>query len=155
MTDEFVKAMRAQPTDAEHRLWQRLRRKQVGGLRFRRQYRLGLYIVDFVCLPARLVVEVDGGQHAVETQKDGRRTRWLETQGFTVVRFWNNDVLENTEGVVEAIHGYLAEIQRYPPSPRPLPQGEGVTLWQAVARGTTVTAVPRGQGPPCPPSATR
>ncbi|MEX2008808.1 MAG: endonuclease domain-containing protein, partial [Dongiaceae bacterium] len=122
---QFVKAMRAQPTDAEHRLWQHLRRKQVGGLRFRRQYRLGLYIVDFVCLPARLVVEVDGGQHAVEAQKDERRTRWLETQGFTVVRFWNNDVLDNTDGVVEAILGYLAEIQRPPPPPAPSREGRG------------------------------
>jgi len=93
MTDPVVKKLRQNSTEAEAKLWYQLRRKQVGGLRFRRQYRLGNYIVDFVCLPARLIIEVDGGQHAEQVARDEARTAWLESQGFRVIRFWNSDVL--------------------------------------------------------------
>src|SRR6266849_6079578 len=79
------------------RLWSRLRRKQLEGFRFRRQHPLGPYVVDFFCPEAKLVVEVDGGQHADDGET---RTRWIEAQGYRLIRFWNNDVLANTEGVL-------------------------------------------------------
>jgi very-short-patch-repair endonuclease len=102
-TDPIVKKLRQNPTDAEQKLWHHLRRKQIDGLGFRRQYRLGDYIVDFICLPARLIIEVDGGQHALQVERDDARTAWLESQGFRVIRFWNNEVLGNIEGVVHVI----------------------------------------------------
>ncbi|HLY57190.1 MAG TPA: DUF559 domain-containing protein [Stellaceae bacterium] len=103
MSQEFVRQLRANQTDAEAKLWQHLRRKQIGGLRFRRQFPLGPYIVDFVCVGKQLVIELDGGQHADRIAEDGHRTEWLRSRGFEVIRFWNNEVLSNTEGVVAAI----------------------------------------------------
>jgi very-short-patch-repair endonuclease len=123
MTDPVVKKLRQNATDAEMKLWYQLRRKQVGGLRFRRQYRLGTYIVDFVCLPARLIIEVDGGQHAEQVARDEARTVWLESQGFRVIRFWNSDVLGNMEGVLHVIGERLA-LER-PPPPSPSREGRG------------------------------
>jgi len=102
LTDR-ARALRKAPTEAERRLWSRLRRGQLDGCRFRRQAPIGRYIVDFVCFERRLVVEIDGGQHALRARADGARTAWLESQGFTVVRFWNHEVLGNTDGVVEAL----------------------------------------------------
>ncbi len=100
-----ARELRANMTDAERKLWDVLRRKHINGLRFRRQYQLGPYFADFICLPARLIVEVDGGQHAEEDQvtHDERRTAWLNGQNFRVLRFWNLDVLKNLDSVVDAI----------------------------------------------------
>jgi len=99
-TVPLARKLRLTSTDAEIRLWSRLRRKQLEGFRFRRQHPLGPYVVDFFCAEAKLVVEVDGGQHA----DDGdTRTRWLAARGYRVIRFWNNDVLANTEGVLQMI----------------------------------------------------
>jgi len=98
-----ARLLRTNQTDAERRLWKRLRRRQLDGCRFRRQVPIGAYIVDLACLARRLVVEVDGGQHAERRRKDDQRTLWLEGQGFRVLRFWNNDVFGNTDGVVEEI----------------------------------------------------
>ena len=78
-------------------------RRQLDGFRFRHQASIAPYVVDFLCLEARLIVEVDGGQHAVDLASDAKRTVWLEGHGFRVIRFWNNDVLANTDGVVESI----------------------------------------------------
>ena len=86
-------------TDAERRLWSLLRDRRLNGHKFRRQHPLGPYVLDFACLEHMLAVEVDGGQHA-ENEHDRERTAWLEAQGWRVVRFWNNDVLSNAEGVV-------------------------------------------------------
>jgi very-short-patch-repair endonuclease len=97
------KELRNNPTEAERILWQHLRLRQLGGHKFRRQQPLGEFIVDFVCLEKRLVVEVDGGQHSSKVAYDEQRTAWLEQQGFRVLRFWNNEVLQNIEGVGEAI----------------------------------------------------
>ena len=94
-------------TDAEQRLWSRLRRRQIGGHRFRRQHPIGPYVVDFVCLAEKLVIEVDGGQHANQAGHDNRRTAWLESRGYRVARFWNNEVLGNTDGVVQVIRNTL------------------------------------------------
>lgn len=106
-----ARELRANMTDAEQKLWSVLRRKNLNGLRFRRQFSLGPYFADFICLPARLIIEVDGGQHAEEEQMahDQRRTAWLNSQNFRVLRFWNLDVLENLEGVVDAIDGALRQ----------------------------------------------
>ncbi len=99
-------------TDAERALWQKLRDKQLCGLRFRRQAPIGDYITDFACFNPRLIIELDGGQHAqAENLKhDAARTEWLEGQGFQVIRFWNNDVLQNIEGVVLKISRVLEEL---------------------------------------------
>jgi very-short-patch-repair endonuclease len=97
------KELRNNPTDAERILWQHLRLRQLGRYKFRRQQPLGPYIVDFVCLEKRLIVEVDGGQHNSHHADDERRNAWLEQQGFRVLRFWNNEVLQNIEGMKEVI----------------------------------------------------
>ena len=100
---EVARRLRKNMTDAERVLWRELRAARLGGYRFRRQTPLGKYVVDFVCLEARLVVEVDGGQHVERQEEDARRTAWLESQGFRVLRFWNNEVLGNLEGTKEVI----------------------------------------------------
>jgi very-short-patch-repair endonuclease len=111
--------MRSQPTEAEHRLWQLLRAHRFSGHKFKQQVPLDFYIVDFVCFARRLIIEVDGGQHA-ESEHDQRRDAYLEAQGFRILRFWNNDIFENEEGVSELIFSAL----RSPLSPTPLPRGE-------------------------------
>jgi adenine-specific DNA-methyltransferase len=108
-------------TDVEVLLWQKLRNRQLLGFKFRRQWTLGPFIVDFFCWEAGLVVELDGGQHSEEG--DANRTSWLEEQGYEVRRFWNNEVMENLDGVLEAI---AADLRRLTPHPNPLPRaGEG------------------------------
>ena len=103
MTIDRARQLRKNPTDAERKLWKHLRLKQLEGHRFRRQVPIGPYYADFLCLERRLIVEVDGGQHAEREIEDSRRTAWLESQGFRVIRCWNNEVLQNIEGVVEAV----------------------------------------------------
>jgi very-short-patch-repair endonuclease len=91
-------------TDAETKIWQRLRAHRFQGLSFRRQLPVGPYIVDFVCLEARLIIEIDGGQHASdEAAYDAKRDAWLRGEGFRILRFWNNEVLRNLRGVLERI----------------------------------------------------
>jgi very-short-patch-repair endonuclease len=94
-------------TDAERRLWAALRGRRLQGFKFRRQRPLGPFIVDFACIEHRLVVEADGGQHA-DSQYDADRTAWLEKRGWRVLRFWNNGILANPEGVQEAVLQALA-----------------------------------------------
>ena len=102
-------------TDAERLLWSRLRRRQVHGLRFRRQHPIGPFIADFACTQAGLVIELDGGQHVQAKDKDAARTRWLEQSGYRVLRFWNNDVLTQIDAVLQVI----AAATPTPPSLRP------------------------------------
>ena len=109
MNTESARELRNNPTDAERRLWQTLKRRQISGVKFRRQQPIGPYIVDFVCFERRVVVEVDGGQHSEQLHYDEQRTRWLEAQGYRVLRFWNNDVLANTEVVAQAV---LDEVEK-------------------------------------------
>ena len=97
------KILRKRPTDAEQLLWKQLRLKQLEGLKFRRQQPIDNYIVDFVCFERRIVVEVDGGQHALQKEDDLLRDTYLTQQGFQVLRFWNNEVLQNINGVLEVI----------------------------------------------------
>ena len=119
-----ARRLRKQLTDAEAKLWYRLRRKQIDGLRFRRQSPVGPYIADFLCAEIRLIVEVDGGQHSSQAANDARRTKWLEAQGYRVIRLWNNDVHDNIEGVLEEI--IRAARKTPPPRPSPSKEGEGV-----------------------------
>jgi very-short-patch-repair endonuclease len=120
----FAKALRTTPTDAESLLWRHLRAHRLGGAKFRRQQPIGPYVADFVHFGARLVVEADGGQHNGSVH-DAGRDAWMRAQGFTVLRFWNPDILNNTDAVLSTILEALAHpIQ--PPLPRPSPaRGEG------------------------------
>jgi BirA family biotin operon repressor/biotin-[acetyl-CoA-carboxylase] ligase len=114
--------LRKHMTDAERRLWSHLRRKQLGA-RFRRQAPIGRYIADFACFDPKLVIELDGGQHDEHRGYDAQRDAWLRAQGFTVLRFWNNDALRNTEGVLERIAQVLRTILAPSPHVNPPPQG--------------------------------
>jgi very-short-patch-repair endonuclease len=99
----LARNLRKNQTDVEALLWRHLRHNQLEGLSFRRQHPIGRYIVDFVCLEQRLILEIDGGQHDIEREKDEQRTKWLMAEGYKVLRFWNNEVLTNLEGVLESI----------------------------------------------------
>jgi very-short-patch-repair endonuclease len=126
VTKQNSRSLRREMTGAEKLLWRHLRMRQFEGYKFRRQHPLGNYIADFVCLEAMLVLEVDGGQHAESADNDAARTQWLEAKGLHVIRFWNNEVLNNIDGVKIAIWNYLSKLQ--PPS-QPSPcQGEGVSI---------------------------
>lgn len=106
LAGEYVtpaKNLRKCSTDAERVLWRQLRGKQLEGYKFRRQEPIGSYIVDFVCYFKKIIVEVDGGQHAIDADKDFKRDSWFRRQGFKVLRYWSNEVLANTEGVIETI----------------------------------------------------
>ena len=102
-----ARELRHQSTDAERKLWSVLRNRQLDGYKFRRQVPIGNYTVDFVCFAKKVIVEVDGGQHQARAEYDEQRTRWLESRGFRVVRFWNNQVLNETDGLCEAISAVL------------------------------------------------
>ncbi len=93
-----ARKLRSTTTDAERRLWSILRDRQLNGCKFRRQHPIGPFFADFACVEHRLIVEADGGQHA-DSDADERRTAWLEGQGWRVLRFWNNEILSNPEGV--------------------------------------------------------
>jgi very-short-patch-repair endonuclease len=100
-----ARQLRQQSTDAERKLWNRLRSRAIEGFKFVRQEPIGPYVVDFICREQNLVIEVDGGQHA--NRRDVVRDRWLADHRFRVLRFWNNDVISNIEGVLETIAGAL------------------------------------------------
>ncbi|MBS0467941.1 MAG: endonuclease domain-containing protein [Proteobacteria bacterium] len=117
---EFTKALRQNMTEAEQRLWMHLRAHRMDRQKFRRQQPIGPYIVDFVHFGARLIIEADGGQHA-DSAHDGPRDSWLRSQGFAVLRFWNDDILLRTDAVLESI---WAALHGNPSPPAPLPQGE-------------------------------
>ncbi len=120
---ETARNLRKEATDAEKLLWKHLRTKQIEGLKFRRQEQISRFIADFVCYERTLIIEADGGQHALEREKDDERTAWLNSQGFTVLRFWNHEILPNLEGVLEVIRkACLAPL----PCPPPL-RGEGAS----------------------------
>jgi very-short-patch-repair endonuclease len=93
-----ARQMRRDPTEAERRMWRILRDRRLGSLKFRRQEPIGPYIVDFVCFERKLIIELDGSQHA-ENAHDAQRDTWFTSRGFTVLRFWNSEVLDNPRGV--------------------------------------------------------
>ncbi|MBN8819880.1 MAG: DUF559 domain-containing protein [Sphingomonas sp.] len=114
----LARDLRNNATDAERKLWQALSARKVGGTRFNRQVCIGPYICDFVARAPRLIIEVDGGQHA-DHARDAERTQFLLGQGYQVVRFWNHDVLDNIDGVVADIERVLSAL------PQPLPHAGG------------------------------
>ncbi len=123
--------MRKAPTDAERRLWWHLRNRQIEASKFRRQVWIGPFIVDFVCLERKLVIEADGSQHVEDAEYDHHRSLFLETEGFQVLRFWNNEVRDNMDGVLELISHKLrmAEVpspsHRFAAGPSLSPEGRG------------------------------
>ena len=122
--DKIISAarfLRRSSADVENLFWRQLRRGQLNGLRFRRQQPIDNYIVDFVCFEKRVIIEVDGGQHASEIEKDAKRDAYLIRNGFKVLRFWNNEVLQNTDGVLDVIRNTCS---LHPPL-TPLPSREG------------------------------
>jgi very-short-patch-repair endonuclease len=143
MATATARRLRANQTDVEKRLWARLRNRGLLGLKFRRQVPLGDFVADFVCTDHALVVELDGGQHASSEISDDRRTVWLEARDWRFIRFWNNEVNENLDGVLTVIARIfgLNPDEAQPaldrrPHPDPLPEGEGEVR----------SALPRGEG---------
>ena len=123
MSRAHARALRKNSTEAERALWKHIRLRQMDGHKFRRQQSLGQYIVDFICLEKKLIVEIDGGQHAWQIALDSERTAWLEAQGFRVLRFWNHHVLADIEAVKEVIWGALSRNSLPPPGPSPATGG--------------------------------
>ena len=119
----FARELRNNGTDTERLLWKYLRNRQLEGVKFRRQQPIEAYIVDFISFDKRIVIELDGGQHAENMKYDEQRSACLRANGFSVLRFWNSDVIENTESVLEVIRQQC--LQELPPPPDPLPPGEG------------------------------
>jgi len=119
----FAKDLRKRITETELLLWQHLRAKRFEGLKFRRQQPIGKYIVDFVCFEKKIIIELDGGQHVLqkEKQKDIGRDQWFETQGYKILRFWDDEVLTKTQAVLDAIWAHFLD---HPPL-HPLPSWEG------------------------------
>jgi len=119
-----ARRLRREATDAERRLWYHLRNRRLGGFKFKQQETIGPFIADFACVECRLIVEADGGQHGAE--RDDRRTAYLNGLGWHVLRFWNNEILRQTDGVLEVILRACDERRKGKPSPCPLPlAGEG------------------------------
>jgi very-short-patch-repair endonuclease len=118
-----ARALRKNQTDAERRMWMLLRDRRLAHLKFKRQEPIGRYFVDLICLQKRLIIELDGGQHN-ESAADEMRTAFLESQNFKVIRFWNNDVLQNPDGVLTAI---LLALKIAPSPPAGEGRGEGST----------------------------
>ncbi|MCC5094687.1 MULTISPECIES: endonuclease domain-containing protein [Xanthomonas] len=120
VTRTHARALRKELTDAERALWRCLRSNQLHDFKFRRQHPIPPYIADFCCIDAALIIELDGSQH--QASSDQARTRWLQSKGWTVLRFWNNDVLLSLDAVVEAICHVVAPPY---PHPNPSPGGRG------------------------------
>ncbi len=116
--------LRQNPTEAERKLWLHLSARKLKGVRFNRQFPVGQFICDFVSRQRKLVIEIDGGQHACNSEYDAQRTRFLEAHGFSVIRFWNNEVMDNLDGVLDVIARTLDNM----PSPSPSRRREG-SLW--------------------------
>jgi very-short-patch-repair endonuclease len=139
---QFAKELRTNLTEAERLLWRHLRSRRLEDYKFRRQQIIGLYIVDFVCFEAKLIVELDGGQHAESVAYDHSRTAFLTTAGFRVMRFWNNEVLGNLESVLACIRAECAVA----PSPQPSPS-EGRGGFSATPAITDSRSIPQKQVP--------
>ena len=122
---ERSRQLRRNATAAERKLWPYLSARKMAGVRFNRQFPVGQFICDFVSREKRLVIELDGGQHALAAEYDERRTRFLHAQGYRVIRFWNNEVLDNIDGVLIVIRQALDNT----PSPSPSRKREG-SLWR-------------------------
>jgi len=113
MIKAFAKNLRQDQTDAEKLLWRHIRSRRFAAMKFRRQQPVGRFIPDFISFEARIIVELDGGHHAQMEKRDHQRDKWFEEQGFQVLRFWNNEVLTNTEKVLEIIREKLENVSIY------------------------------------------
>ena len=111
---QFARELRSRQTDAEGKLWHLLRRRNLAGAKFRRQHSIGPYIVDFACTAMRVAIELDGGQHVQQLEYDDRRTAFLRARGWRVLRFWDDQVLVETDAVLERVLEALGE---FDPSP--------------------------------------
>ncbi|WP_347264866.1 endonuclease domain-containing protein [Nitrobacter sp.] len=120
----IARRLRQSQTDAERMLWLRLRDRRLAGWKFKRQVPIDRFVVDFCCADGKLVIELDGGQHSIQVAQDAERTQALSAMGYLVLRFWNNDVLTNIEGVLGEILLTLPKTTPIPPHPDPLPDGE-------------------------------
>jgi very-short-patch-repair endonuclease len=128
---DFARTFRKEPTHAERKMWSKLRDRRFLGLKFKRQVPIDRFVVDFVSSEAKLIIEVDGGQHSKRSRADSKRTQVLESLGYLVLRFWNNDVLPNIEGVLELIASTVRPEALEPPHP---------------ARKSAPTSPQRGEG---------
>jgi very-short-patch-repair endonuclease len=135
---KLQRTLRNNLSDAEQALWHLLRGRQISALKFRRQHPFGDYILDFVCLENKLVIEVDGGQHGQQAGYDENRTQKLQAAGFRVLRFWNNEVLNEIESVREKIWLVVEELQPHPPPNLPLGGGGGKKVPPERERGFSV-----------------
>jgi very-short-patch-repair endonuclease len=117
MSRDFAKQLRRNLTPFEWHFWHAVKNRQLAGSKFRRQVPVGPYVADFLCVTARLIIELDGSQHGDAADTDAVRTRYLEAQGYRVLRFWNNDVMTNLEGVLRIVELALAEAPLTLPSP--------------------------------------
>lgn len=113
----FARKLRKSETDAERKIWQQLRSRSLNGAKFRRQHPIGPYVVDFICINEKLIIELDGSQHQQQQDYDAQRTAFLEQAGYRVLRFWDDDALSRTEDVMQAIFDALGS-----PSPEPSPR---------------------------------
>lgn len=136
---KLAKNLRINHTDAERLLWGHLRTRRLDGLKFRRQQPIGNYIVDFVCFEKKIVIEVDGGQHSWEKGRDETRDKWLSKEGFKVLRFWNNEVLNNIDGILEVVS---VNCLNHPPLTPPI-KGRGKTEETPIDRGEKTEGTPR------------
>ena len=118
---DLARKLRWQSTDAERLLWKHLRAHRMAGHKFKRQVVIEPYIVDFVCLEAKLIIEADGGQHLEQARQDLARSQFLGSLGYRIIRFWNHEILGDIHAVLEQIHRHLIEA----PSPQPSPGGRG------------------------------
>jgi primosomal protein N' (replication factor Y) len=109
-TTAKARSLRTGMTDAEHKLWYALRHKQLNNHRFRRQHPIGKYFADFACIEQKLLIELDGGQHQDQIEYDEQRTAFLQKNGWQVLRFWNNDVMSNLDGVLSTIAEHLGSL---------------------------------------------
>ena len=111
----FARELRQNQTEAEKTIWGKLKGKQIEDVKFRRQQPIGPYIVDFVCFKRRIIIEIDGGQHTEKKvrRKDEERRLWLEERGYKILRFWDNEVLKNIDGVLQIIKGVLEQSSEY------------------------------------------
>ncbi len=110
MSFEKAQTLRKNQTEAEKKLWRILRNRKFSSFKFKRQVPIGHYIVDFICHEKNLILEMDGGQHSNQVEADENRTAWLEKRGYKIVRFWNNEVLDNIEGVLTRIEEHLEDL---------------------------------------------
>jgi very-short-patch-repair endonuclease len=118
---EFARTLRRNQTEDEKYLWKNFRNRELGGCKFKRQYWIDQYVVDFICTEKKLIIELDGGQHALEVEQDERRSEFLRRKGYQILRFWNNEVFREGEAVLNVI---LSHLNNPSPQPSHLKSGE-------------------------------